>query len=98
MTAPANQVAACDGHEAVDAEWIAPAEALRLAETGERTIICPTRMNLMLWAQARSAADAVARAKTRPLVTLLPELVERDGRPLLKIPADAGYGAVTEPV
>lgn len=25
VTAPANQVAACDGHEAVDAEWIAPA-------------------------------------------------------------------------
>src|SRR3546814_650988 len=39
VTAPANQVAACDGHEAVDAEWIAPAEALRLADRGDRTKI-----------------------------------------------------------
>lgn len=98
VTAPANQVAACDGHEAVDAEWIAPAEALQLADRGERTIIFPTRMNLKLLAEARSAADAVARAKERRLVTVLPELVERDGRRLLTIPADAGYGAVTEPV
>ncbi len=98
VTAPANQIAACDGHEAVDAEWIAPAEALRLAETGERTIIFPTRMNLKLLAEARNAADAVARSQDRPLVTVMPELVERDGQRLLTIPADAGYGAVTEPV
>lgn len=98
VTAPANQVAACDGHEAVDAEWIAPAEALRLADRGERTIIFPTRMNLKLLGEARSAADAVTRAEKRPLVTVLPELVERDGQRLLTIPADAGYGAVTEPV
>lgn len=98
VRAPANQVAACDGHEAVDAEWVAPAEALRLAERGERTIIFPTRMNLKLLAEARSAADAVTRAKERPLVTIMPELVERDGQRLLTIPADAGYGAVTEPI
>lgn len=55
-------------------------------------------MNLKLLAEARSAADAVTRAKGRRLVTVLPELVERDGRRLLTIPADAGYGAVTEPV
>jgi hypothetical protein len=29
MHAPADQVAACDGRETVDAEWIAPAEAVR---------------------------------------------------------------------
>src|SRR3546814_1351027 len=37
--APANQVAACDGHETVDAEWIAPRDVLRLAGSGERTVI-----------------------------------------------------------
>lgn len=98
VTAPADQVAACDGHEAVDAEWIAPAEALRLAETGERTIIFPTRMNLKLLAESHSASNAVARARARPLVAVNPELIERDGRRLLTIPADAGYGEVAEPI
>src|SRR3546814_12383384 len=36
--APANQVAACDGHETVDAEWIAPRDVFRLAGSGERTV------------------------------------------------------------
>src|SRR3546814_14891168 len=35
--APANQVAACDGHETVDAEWIAPRDVVRLAGSGERS-------------------------------------------------------------
>ena len=51
--APADQIAACDGFEAVDAEWIAPAEALRLGETGERTVIFPTRMNLRRLAESQ---------------------------------------------
>ena len=35
VAAPADQVAACDGMKTVDEEWIAPGEALRLAETSE---------------------------------------------------------------
>ena len=37
LHAPPGQVAACDGRETVDAEWIAPAEAVRMAASGERT-------------------------------------------------------------
>ena len=96
--APADQLALCDGHETVDAEWIAPAEALRLGEAGERTVIFPTRMNLQLLAEATSAADAIARATARPWVTVLPQVVERDGARSLIIPEDAGYGAVVEPM
>jgi 8-oxo-dGTP pyrophosphatase MutT (NUDIX family) len=96
VRAPADQVAACDGRETVDAEWIAPSEALRLAAAGERTVIFPTRMNLKLLAEASSAADAVARAEARTLVTVLPEVKNGpDGR-VLVLPADAGYGAVAE--
>jgi len=98
VTAPANQIAACDGHEAVDAEWVRPAEALRLSEAGERTIIFPTRMNLGLLAEAHSTADAITRANQRTLVTVLPEVTRQGGRNMLTIPADAGYGAVTEPI
>ena len=64
----------CDGWETVDAEWIAPSEALRLADAGERTVIFPTRMNLQLLAEASSADDAVARAKARQLVTVVPKI------------------------
>jgi hypothetical protein len=98
VEAPEDQLAACDGRETVDAEWIRPQEALRLGETGERTVIFPTRMNLKLLAEARDAADAAARARARTLVTVLPQVKERDGRRVLVLPPDAGYGVVEEPM
>jgi 8-oxo-dGTP pyrophosphatase MutT (NUDIX family) len=98
MKAPADQVAACDGRETVDAEWIAPAEALRLAQTGERTVIFPTRMNLQLLGEAASAADAVARAQGRTLVTVLPEVKGGPEGRTLVLPPDAGYGVVAAPM
>ncbi|WP_374576229.1 NUDIX domain-containing protein [Phenylobacterium sp.] len=94
--APADQLAACDGRETVDATWIAPAEALRKAETGERKIIFPTRMNLQLLAEASDAGDAIARAKARPLVTVEPKVEDRPDGKVLTLPADAGYGDVAE--
>jgi hypothetical protein len=96
VRAPADQVAAADGREAVDAEWIAPREILRLADAGERTVIFPTRMNVQLLAEASSAEDCVARAQARTLVTVLPKVEVRDGARYLVLPPDAGYGDVAE--
>ncbi len=98
VTAPAEQLAACDGRETVDAEWIAPSEALRLAAAGERKVIFPTRMNLQLLAEASSGADCVARAEARTLVTVLPQVKQTDKGPVLQLPPDAGYGVVEEPM
>jgi 8-oxo-dGTP pyrophosphatase MutT (NUDIX family) len=98
VRAPADQVAAADGREAVDAEWIAPAEILRLADAGERTVIFPTRMNVQLLAEASSAADCVARAEARTLVPVLPQVEKRGEARFLVIPPDAGYGPVAEPM
>lgn len=98
VRAPEGQLAACDGRETVDAEWIPPAEVLRLAEAGERTVIFPTRMNVQLLAEADSAADAVARAQARTLVTVLPQVEARPEGRVLVLPPDAGYGAVAEPM
>ncbi len=92
--APLAQQAICDGHEAVDAEWIAPSLALDLAASGERKVIFPTRMNLQLLAESASPVDAVTRAEARELVTVEPWV---DGR-VLRIQENAGYGAVTEPL
>ncbi len=94
--APVDQLALCDGRETVDAEWIEPCEALRLGELGERKIIFPTKMNLTLLAEAVDAADAVARAKARTLVTVEPRVVEGPEGRVLVIPSDAGYGEVSE--
>jgi len=96
--ADSEQLAICDGWETVDAEWIAPAEALRLADAGERTVIFPTRMNLQLLAEASSAADAIARAGARKLVTVLPKVEKREAGRFLVIPSDAGYGEIAEPM
>lgn len=98
VKAPADQLAACDGRETVDAEWIAPDEALRMAAAGTRKVIFPTRMNLQLLAEASSAADAVARAASRTLVTVEPKVQSRPEGRVLVLPPDAGYGPVTEPL
>jgi 8-oxo-dGTP pyrophosphatase MutT (NUDIX family) len=98
MRAPADQIAVCDGRETVEAEWIAPNEAIALAASKQRTIIFPTLMNLKLLAEAESAADCIARAEQRPLVAVLPWIEQRDGAPFLVIPRDAGYGDVSEPL
>jgi 8-oxo-dGTP pyrophosphatase MutT (NUDIX family) len=96
--APDEQLAVCDGSETVDAEWIHPLEALRLGEAGERTVIFPTRMNLKLLAEASSAEDAVVRARARELVTVEPKVGERNGERFLRLPPNAGYGEVEEPM
>jgi 8-oxo-dGTP pyrophosphatase MutT (NUDIX family) len=96
--APPDQLALCDGWETVDAEWVAPNEALRLAEAGERKVIFPTRMNLQLLAEAKSSSDAVARAASRELVTVEPKVTRTPAGPVLVIPENAGYGAVAEPL
>jgi len=96
--AGSEQRAICDGWETVDAEWVAPARALELAAAGERKIIFPTRMNLQLLAEALDAADAIARAMARTLVTVEPKVEQRDGGQVLVLPPNAGYGAVAEPL
>ena len=98
VRAPSDQVAACDGRETVDAEWIAPAEILRLEAAGERTVIFPTRMNVQLLSESASAADCVARARARTLVTVLPKVETRGEGQFLVLPSDAGYGEVAEPM
>lgn len=96
--APPDQLAVCDGWETVDAEWVAPSEALRLGAAGERTIIFPTRMNLQLLAEASGPQDAIRRARARTLVTVEPQVVNGPEGRRLVIPPDAGYGEVTEPM
>ncbi len=90
--APEDQLALHDGHESVDSVWICPQAALGEAESGRRTIIYPTLMNLVRLAESRDVADALERARQQPIVTVQPALARgADGKNELAIPADAGY-------
>lgn len=96
--APPDQLALCDGWETVDAELIAPADALAVAEAGERKVIFPTRMNLRLLAEAAGTHDALARARARALFTVEPKVMDSPEGRVLVIPPEAGYGDVAEPL
>jgi 8-oxo-dGTP pyrophosphatase MutT (NUDIX family) len=93
--APAGQLGRHDGFESVDSVWLNPLEAI-----GDKrwTIIFPTRMNLLKLGKAKTAAEAIARAKAEPVVTVEPKVVARDGANFLTIPEEAGYGKVEEPM
>ncbi|NDC59655.1 MAG: NUDIX hydrolase, partial [Alphaproteobacteria bacterium] len=97
--APAAQIAVCDGHEAVEACWIAPRDALAAAASGARKIIFPTRMNLEMLATADDVETALAQARGRTIVRVEPEVVrEESGALVLTIPAEAGYPVTREPL
>ncbi len=90
--APGDQIALHDGEESVDSVWIRPRAALAEAESGRRTIIFPTLMNLNRLDQAVDVADALARARRTPVVTVRPALERTgEGRLELRLPPEAGY-------
>lgn len=92
------QQAVSDGLEITNAEWIAPAEALRLGRARERIVGFPTRLNLQLLAESRNVNEALSRAQQRPIVTVQSRIEQRPGGRVLTIPRDAGYGSVEEPL
>ena len=89
--APADQAALHDGGETVDSIWIRPDAALREANAGERPIVFPTRLNLMLLAQAVSVEAAIVAARARKVVAVQPEIEDRGTGKAVCIPAEAGY-------
>ena len=89
--APAGQRAAHDGVEATDCVWIRPEDALEQMAAGERSIIFPTACNLETLAGFSNAEEALAASHRRPLVAVLPRMVERDGVRRVVIPEGAGY-------
>ena len=91
--APPGHAAAHDGREAVDSIWIPPARALEEADAGQHTLLFPTRMNLKRLIGAADMAAAMATAAARPVVTVQPQIeTDAEGRKVLRIPLEAGYG------
>lgn len=86
-----------DGHEAVDARWVNPAEAVGEADAGRCKIVFATRLNLLRLARSRTVAEALAAAQA-PVVTVTPQVVKTTAGAVFRIPAEAGYGVTEVPV
>ena len=91
--APADQVGAHDGLEAVDSVWLTPARAREGVERGDYKMVFPTHMNLMKLGRNATLSAALETARATPVVTVEPVLVKREnGVRQLRIPAEADYG------
>jgi 8-oxo-dGTP pyrophosphatase MutT (NUDIX family) len=98
VAAPPDQAAAHDGAESVDSLWTTPQAALAEAEAGRRTIIFPTLLNLRKLGRSPDVAAAVARARSEPVVTVLPRPARGPRGTVVRIPPEAGYGISEAPV
>jgi len=95
IAAPVGQLGTHDGTESVEGVWIAPRQALADAQSGSRTLVFATRMNLTKLARFGSVAEAVAATRAKPVVTVMPKVKTTPEGRWLQIPAEAEYG-VTE--
>jgi 8-oxo-dGTP pyrophosphatase MutT (NUDIX family) len=98
VAAPADQIAVHDGKEGVDSHWTRPRDAVAEAEAGRRTIIFPTLLNVMKLGQNDSVEDVLAAARADPIVTVMPEVVQTDRGPMMRLPPNAGYEITEAPV
>ena len=78
--------------------WTSAQAALDAADAGDISLIFPTRRNLERLALFATFAEAKAQADKIPSIMIVPEIADRNGRPTLTIPADAGYPIIHEPL
>ena len=94
-SAPADQVARHDGHEAIVVHWLTVEGAIAAARRDEIKLVLPTRLNLLKLGRSKTVAEALDAARRSEIVTVQPDLVETADGPAFQIPAAADYG-VTE--
>lgn len=82
---------AVDATENTRLFWTSAAHALEMADSGEISVIFPTRRNLERLAQFPTFAEARAHAEATPIRTISPSREERAGEMFLTIPEGLGY-------
>ncbi|MEA2756087.1 MAG: hypothetical protein QOJ54_2376 [Aliidongia sp.] len=95
VRAPLGQLGLHDDRELVASRWLLPRDALAEAAAKTIRLVFATRLNLERLALSRTVDQALADARARPIVTVLPVVTETAEGRILRIPAAAGYG-VTE--
>ena len=93
---PKDQIGEHDGSESVDSIWINPNQALNDYQEGRRTLIFPTRMNVMKLSQFQTVTEAITQSRADCIKTILPWIEERKKGQVLCIPKDAGYDQTEE--
>lgn len=89
--APADHALDHDGGEAVEAVWLTPSAAMEEARAGTKALMFPTWLNLQVLAEAGHADAAMDIARSRPIVTVMPDFKKVEGGVELRIPAEAKY-------
>jgi 8-oxo-dGTP pyrophosphatase MutT (NUDIX family) len=90
--APRGQTACADRGEVVSAVWSRPSEVVAAAEAERINLMFATYMNLRWLAGHGSAADALAAARSRPIVAITAEPVDSAQGRVFRIPEGTGYG------
>ena len=91
VAAPVTQLGLFDEAESQEGLWIRPADALAQADAGKRTLVPVTRFSLELLASWGTVEEAVAAARQRRIVTIMPKMEKRDGGRVIQIPEGSGY-------
>jgi len=76
--------------------WTSAQGALDAAETEKIKIIFPTRRNLERLALFNSFEETKAQAEAIPVRTIVPQVDQNNGQPMLTIVEDAGYPITKE--
>jgi 8-oxo-dGTP pyrophosphatase MutT (NUDIX family) len=89
--APPDQLGAHDGKESTDSIWVSPREAVAGGESGRFKLPFPTTRNLIKLGKQGSVEAALAEARGKPIVTVMPVMTRLNGGRQLHIPREAGY-------
>ncbi len=95
LAAPDDHAPDHDGAESVGSLWVTPGQILADAKAGRRRVEFATRMNLQPLLAADSVEAALAAARARRIVTVMPEVNSEE---IARLPLEAGYGAEYFPV
>jgi len=89
--APPEQLGAHDGKESTDSLWLSPREAVSGGESGRFKLPFPTTRNLIKLGKQPDVKAALADARGKPVVTVMPVMTQLNGGRQLRIPREAGY-------
>ncbi|MEP2551000.1 MAG: NUDIX domain-containing protein, partial [Marinomonas sp.] len=85
-----------DNSETTRLFWVTAQGALDMAEAREIKLIFPTRRNLERLALFANFGEAKAQAEAIPVKTIIPQVDDRNDKPMLTIMEDAGYPITSE--
>lgn len=89
--APAHAPPRPDGAETIEAEWMAPADALERHHAGELELVFPTIKHLESLLPYSSSDEVLAAARDRIVAPVLPKVVGQGDERRVVLPGEPGY-------